>query len=130
MSMLVWLIVPFYDFCGVDPSPLTVCKNCIFAYVFAVLLPDLSRLYCHSVQRMFLKMNTRHHTHKPVKKGNNWGRFSKRNCQEGQTASACQILCREVQPSPRYGYISTFQDGGRRYFGFLKFGTFNGPAAQ
>ena len=36
-------------------------------YIFDVLLPDLSRLYSHSVQRMFLKMNTRHRTHKPVK---------------------------------------------------------------
>jgi len=27
-------------------------------------------------------------------------------------------------------YFSIFQDGGRRHFGFLKFGTFNGPTAQ
>ena len=47
-----------------DPSPLTVCINCsLFTYIFAALLPDLSRLYCHSVQRMFLKMNTRNHAH-------------------------------------------------------------------
>jgi len=33
-----------------DPSPLTVCTNCsFFTYIFAVLLPDLSRQYCHSV---------------------------------------------------------------------------------
>jgi len=70
-----------------DPSPLTVC-------IFAALLPDLSRLSCHSVLRMFLKMNTRYHAHKPVKKCNYWGRFSKRNGQKGQTASARQISWR------------------------------------
>ena len=63
-----------------------------FTHVFAVLLPDLSRQYCHSVQRIFLKMNTRHHTRKPVKKCNYWGRFSKRNGEEGRTASACKIF--------------------------------------
>jgi len=44
-----------------DPSPLTVCINCSlrpYTYIFAVLLPGLSRLSCHSVQRMFLKVNT------------------------------------------------------------------------
>jgi len=34
--------------------------------IFAVLLPDLSRLSCHSVQRMFWKKNTRHQAHKPT----------------------------------------------------------------
>jgi len=28
--MLLWLIVPFYDFAVFDPSPLTVCINCSF----------------------------------------------------------------------------------------------------
>jgi len=32
----------------------------LVTYVFAVLLPDLSRLSCRSIQGMFLKMNTRH----------------------------------------------------------------------
>jgi len=74
--MLVWLIVPFMIFAVFDPSPLTVCTNCSFFYIyslFAVLLPDLSRLSCHSVQRMFLKINTRHQAHKPVKECNYWG---------------------------------------------------------
>jgi len=57
-------------------------------------------------------------------------RFSKRNGQECQTASACQLLWRCVQPSPRYGDLSTFQDGGRRHLGFLKFEIFNGRTAQ
>jgi len=39
-----------------DPLPLTMCINCsFFTYIFAVLLPDLSRLSCHSAQRMFQK---------------------------------------------------------------------------
>ena len=80
--MLVWLIVPFYDFCALfDPSPLTVCINCSFhIYMFAVLLPDSSRLSYHSAQQTFLKMNTRHQAHKPVKSATNGAdfRFSKR----------------------------------------------------
>ena len=64
----------FYDFALFGPSPLTVCINCSFyMYIFAVLLPDLSRLFCHFVQRMFLKMNMRHQAHKPVTKCNDWG---------------------------------------------------------
>jgi len=75
-------------------SPLTVRINCSFLkHIFAVLLRDLSRLSCHFVQR-FLEMNTRRQAHKPVKKCNYWGRFSKRNGQEGRTASACQTSWR------------------------------------
>ena len=29
-AMLVWLTLHFYDFCGFDPSPLTLCINCSF----------------------------------------------------------------------------------------------------
>jgi len=36
-----------------DPSPLTVCINCSFFTIVAILFADLSRLPCHSVQRMF-----------------------------------------------------------------------------
>ena len=32
--MLVWLTLPFYDFSVFDPSPLTVCINCIFYIYF------------------------------------------------------------------------------------------------
>ena len=84
-----------------------------FTYIFAALLPNLSRLFCHFVQRMFMKMNTRHQAHKPVKSATTGARFSKRNGQEGQTASACQISWRQVQPSPRYGDFRFFQDGDR-----------------
>jgi len=34
---------------------------------------------------------------------------------------ACQIPWRSVEQSLRYGDYSIFQDGGRRYFGFLLF---------
>jgi len=90
--MLVWLLVPFYDFCGFWSIAVnSVYTLQFFTYIFAVLLPDLSRLSCHSVQRMFLKTNTRHQAHKPVKKCNYCARFSKRNSQEGQTASTYQF---------------------------------------
>ena len=73
--MLVWLIVPFYDFfCGFwSVTVNSVYKLHFYIYIFAVLLPDLSRLSCHSALRMFLKMNARHQAHKPVKKYNYWG---------------------------------------------------------
>ena len=32
---------------------------------------------------------------------------------EGQYAPSCQISCRSVNPLPRYGHFSIFQDGGR-----------------
>jgi len=75
-----------------DPSPLTVCIKCsFFTYIFAVLLPDLSRLSCHSVQRMFLKMTTNIKSINQPKRATTGARFSKRNGQEDQTATACQI---------------------------------------
>ena len=37
-----------------DPSPLTVCINCsFFTFIFAVLLPGLSRLLIMSITRTF-----------------------------------------------------------------------------
>jgi len=93
--MLVWLIVPFYDFCGFwSVAVNSVYKLQFFTYILYLLL--YSQIYAgylviHSVQGMFLKMNTRHQAHKPVKKCNYCGRFSKWNCQTGQTASACQF---------------------------------------
>jgi len=47
--------------------------NILVAYLFAVLLPDLSALSCHSIQRIFLKINSRHQAHKPVNKYDYWG---------------------------------------------------------
>ena len=48
------------------------------------------------------------------------------NSQEDGTASLCQILSKSLQPQPRYGDFAIFQDGRRRYVGFLKFQIFNG----
>ena len=56
MSMLVWLIVSFMILAVFDF--LTVYKLQFFTYIFAVSLPDLSRLSCHSVQRMFFWKST------------------------------------------------------------------------
>ena len=104
-----------------DPSPLTtVCINCIFLHIYLLFYCQIQAGYLVILYRTFLKMNTRHQAHKPVKKCNYWGRFSKRN---GQTASACQISWQQVQTSLRYGDFSIFQDGGRRHFWTMKFVT-------
>ena len=51
--------------------------------------------------------------------------FNRQNGQEGATASLCQILSKSLEPRPRYGDFSIFQDGGRRHLGFSKFEIFN-----
>jgi len=56
--------------------------------------------------------------------------FNGQNGQEVGTASLCQILWKSLQPRPRYGDFSIFQDGGRRHVGFLKFLIFNGRNGQ
>ena len=43
---------------------------------------------------MLVKMNTRHQADKPVKKCNYWSPIFEMECEEGQTASACQISWR------------------------------------
>ena len=54
VSVLVWLTLPFYDFAVFDPSPLTVCINgSFFTFIFAVLLPVLSRLLIMSINTTF-----------------------------------------------------------------------------
>jgi len=46
MSMLLRLILPFYDFAIFDLSPLTVCINCsFFTFIFVVLLPTFEYTY-------------------------------------------------------------------------------------
>ena len=53
-AMLMWLTLPFYDFCFVfDPSPLTVCINCRFYPLCAgnrharvSVCPCVARRYC------------------------------------------------------------------------------------
>ena len=53
-----------------------------------------------------------------------------RNGQEGQTASLCQISSKSLEPRPRCGDYSIFQDGGRRHLGFSKFKIFEGRKGQ
>ena len=56
--------------------------------------------------------------------------FNSQNGKEDGTASLCQILSKSLQPQPRYSDFAIFQDGGRRYVGFLKFQIFNGRKGQ
>ena len=56
--------------------------------------------------------------------------FNGQKGQEGGTATLCQILSKSLQPRPRYGDFSIFQDGGRRHVGFLIFQIFNGQKGQ
>jgi len=68
---------PLFGPCLLWPRwPISATAELLFTYIFAVLLQDLSRLSCHSIQRMFLKINTRHQAHKPVNKCDYWARFS------------------------------------------------------
>ena len=54
MSILVWLTLLFMIFAVLDPSPLTVCINCSFLiFIFAVLLPVLSRLLLMSISTTY-----------------------------------------------------------------------------
>ena len=56
--------------------------------------------------------------------------FNGRNGQEGGTASSCEISSQALEPLPRYGDFSIFQDGGRRHIGFLKFQICNGRSSK
>ena len=56
--------------------------------------------------------------------------FNFRSRSEAQYASPCQISRRSVKTFRRYGRFSTFKDGGRRHFGFLKFQIFHSWDAQ
>jgi len=47
--------------------------------------------------------------------------FNSRQGYEGKNAPSCKISWQSVKPLPRYGDFSTFEDGGRRHVGFLKF---------
>ena len=90
--MLVWLTLPFYDFCGFRSIAVnSVYKMQFFTFTFAVLLPVLSRLLIISKFK-----------------------FSNgRNSQDDRTRSLCQISLKSLKPRLRYGYCSIFEDGGR-----------------
>ena len=54
MSMLVWLTLPFYDFCGFRSVAVnSVYKLQFFTFIFAVLLLVLSRLLIVSINTTF-----------------------------------------------------------------------------
>ena len=56
MSMLVWLTLPFYDFCGFRLVAVnSVNKLQYFTFIFAVLLPVLSKLSIMSINTIFLQ---------------------------------------------------------------------------
>jgi len=90
-----------------------------------VLLPDLSRLSCHSVQQMFLKVNTRHQAHKPVNNCNYWGAIFETEWSRGSNCVSVQnfavIVGDRFKRRRDMAIFSTFEVGGRRYNGFLKF---------
>ena len=52
--MLVWLTLPFYDFCGFrSVGGNSVYKRQFLTFIFAVLLPVLSRLLIMSINTTF-----------------------------------------------------------------------------
>jgi len=54
MSMLVWLTLPFYDFCGFPSVAVnSVYKLQFFTFIFAVLLPVMSMLLIVSITTTF-----------------------------------------------------------------------------
>ena len=83
-------------------------------------LPDLCRLSCHSVQRMFSKITTRHQAHKPVKKCNYWGPIFETEWSRG---SNCVSVPNFVAIGPTvaeiWWFFSIFQDDRGRYLGFV-----------
>jgi len=58
MSMLVWLTLPFYDFCGFRSVAVNSVYMQFFTFIFAVLLPGLTRLLIMSmvIHFRFFKM--------------------------------------------------------------------------
>ena len=62
--MLMWLTMPFYDFCGFRSVAVnTVYKLQFFTFIFAVLLPVLSKLLILSITTTFsiFQDGSRHH---------------------------------------------------------------------
>jgi len=108
-----------------DTLPLTVCINySFFIYIFAVLLPDLSSFSCHSVQRMFLKMNTRHQAHKPVKKCNYWGPIFEMEWSGGLNCISVpyfEAIAPTVAEIWRYFDFARYRPSPSWIFKFLKF---------
>jgi len=95
-------------------SPISATAELLFTYIFAVLLPDVSRLSCHSVQRMFLKMNTRHQAHKLVKKCNYWGPIFQKEWSRGSNCVSVPNF-EAIAPTEIWRYFAILD------FKFLKF---------
>jgi len=100
-ATLVWLTLPFYDFGGFRSVAVnSVYKLQFFTFIFAVLLPVLSRLLIKSMNtihfRFFKMAALRHLGFLKVRNFNYW------SVSEGQYASSCQMLYRSVNPLPRY----------------------------
>ena len=112
--MLVWSIVPFYDFCGFWSLAVNgLYKLQFFHYscYFICRFKQATLSFCTA--NVFLRMNTRHQAHKPVKKCNYWGRFCKRN---GQRVKLRQRAKFRGDRSNRRRYMAIFlffQHGGR-----------------
>jgi len=101
-----------------------------YIYIFAVLVPDLIRLSCHSVQQMPLKMNTRHQAHKPSKSATTGADFQNgmvKRVKVRQRAKFCGDRSNRRRDMTIFRF---FQDGGRRHLGFFKFEFFNGRTAE
>jgi len=109
MSMLVWLTLPFYNFCGFRSVAVnSVYKLQFCTFIFVVLLPVLGRLliimptnttfFDISIGRLFVILY-----------------FSKIEIstaglvQWASYASSCQMLCRSVKPLPRYRNFNFFE---------------------
>jgi len=79
------------------------CRDIGFlTFIFAVLLPVLSRLHKYYIFRFFKMVAVRHLGFLKVRN------FNCRSGSEGQYASSCQMRCRLVKPLPRYRNIFNF----------------------
>jgi len=105
---------PMSNVATVTHLRLSATAELLLTYIFAVLLPDLSRLSCHSVQRMFLKMNRRHHVHKPVKKCNYWGPIFQTEWSRGSNCVSVPNF-EAIAPTEIWRYFAILD------FKFLKF---------
>jgi len=147
--MLVWLTLPFYDFCGFRSVAVnSVYKLQFFTFILAVLLPVVNSLLiimttnttffdllvclkgqyasscqmlCRSVKPLHIHRNFRISADAIL----DFFKFQIPNSHEGRTATPCQILLKSLKLRPRYGDFSIFQNGGRRHVGFLKLQIFN-----
>ena len=77
----------------------SVYKLLFFTFIFAVLLPVLSRLLIMSINSTFMIFQDGGPPPSWIFKVRNFNCWS---VSEGQYASSCQMLCRSVKPLPIY----------------------------